>query len=800
MYDEFLYRAIQPLEPYTEKSNGKRHDTQLYEVTEPEGNQSILKVLVNNGSRARALFDREAQILQQLTHLGIPKFERSFTVLTSAGNTLRCLVMEKIEGQNLAQWLEQHNTLSETTALKWLKQLTEILAIVHRHRFLHQDIKPSNIMRQPDDQLVLVDFSNVPGIVSAGYTPPEQAEAKAVPQSDFFALGRTFVHLLTGRHPIDLPKNSQTRTLIWRSHAPQITEPLADLIDNLMAPLPQNRPQTEQEILNRISEISHLSNKLEKPSKPKNQHLVTFKKISHDRWIIGAAILSGWIVASGVASTKLLFPTSNPTASSTVEPSLVANSQPICESISTDPRLSCGEKTLFPDSLIPQKQQGIEAFKKGNYKEAAELFKQARQQDPSDAETVIYQQNSELAGQNMEPYTIAIALPAKFSPQPGENMSVLRGVAQAQEQVNRQKIDSRGLRVLIVNDENDAEKAQQAVEKLVKETALLGVIGHYTSEVTQSVLPIYRKHNLVLVSYGSTATELSQKSPRNDHVFFRTIPSHELGGQALIFYLINQSRQQKLVVFYTPKSVYSNSFYQNVVNNVKIAQTSGIDIQIIESIDLCRSDFNAEQVLAQASQQGATTIALFPDSQACVELSYGNRISILRANAKANSKPIVASWTLGRRDTLETAGEFTAGKLVISAPWNVLKHLSDKPNSEFVRQSKQLWGESELWNEGVNGLTAFSYDATYVLITALEKLAQKKIQPSRIVVQQELANPNFQATGVTGTIRFSGSDRREPMNVLLKVVPSKNCNQYGYSFVPVNYFVTKDEMLDCRSL
>ena len=71
-------------------------------------------------------------------------------------------------------------------------------------------------MCKPNGQLVLIDFGtarevsatyfakvgqgqNVTGIVSPGYTPPEQTNGKAVPQSDFFALGRTFVYLLTGK-------------------------------------------------------------------------------------------------------------------------------------------------------------------------------------------------------------------------------------------------------------------------------------------------------------------------------------------------------------------------------------------------------------------------------------------------------------------------------------------------------------------------------------------------------------------------------------------------------------------------
>jgi ABC-type branched-subunit amino acid transport system substrate-binding protein len=88
-----------------------------------------------------------------------------------------------------------------------------------------------------------------------------------------------------------------------------------------------------------------------------------------------------------------------------------------------------------------------------------------------------------------------------------------------------------------------------------------------------------------------------------------------------------------------------------------------------------------------------------------------------------------------------------------------------------------------------------------VFVTALETLAIKNsAQLSRKAIQQELAKPSFQAAGASGPIRFSGSDRREAMNVLLTVVPSKNCNQYGHSFVSINHPAAKGGVLDCLSL
>jgi WD40 repeat protein len=96
---------------------------------------------------------------------------------------------------------------------------------------------------------------NVTGIVSPGYTPPEQTNGKAVPQSDFFALGRTFVYLLTGKPPTAFPENPRTGRLMWRKGAPQVSDAVANVIDYLMAPFPGNRPQSPQMVLQCLEEI-----------------------------------------------------------------------------------------------------------------------------------------------------------------------------------------------------------------------------------------------------------------------------------------------------------------------------------------------------------------------------------------------------------------------------------------------------------------------------------------------------------------------------------------------------------------
>ncbi|GCL59427.1 serine/threonine-protein kinase [Microcystis aeruginosa] len=236
----------------------------------------ILKVLQerwNNEPKAVELFKREYDVLLELSRqnvTGVPRADAYFQYATREGKILHCLVMEKVEGINLEQWLKQYDKLSQKRALKWLREITLILDKIHQQNWLHRDIKPPNIMLRNSGELVLIDFGTareetqtyhqkvkgqqVTGITSAGYTPNEQQHGQAVIQSDFHALGRTFVHLLTGKHPLEIydPIND---VLPWREETENIHPLLLDFIDELMGRLPKNRPANTRVILQRLDEI-----------------------------------------------------------------------------------------------------------------------------------------------------------------------------------------------------------------------------------------------------------------------------------------------------------------------------------------------------------------------------------------------------------------------------------------------------------------------------------------------------------------------------------------------------------------
>ncbi|MBD2516960.1 protein kinase [Nostoc sp. FACHB-973] len=248
--------------------------SKVYEAHEQKTTK-ILKVLkeeLSSDPQAVELFQQEFTVLLKLNHPGIPKEDSYFQYQTRNGLVLHCIAMEKIDGYNLEEWFQQQNCpISQEQAIAWLKQLTEILDLVHGKQYLHRDIKPSNIMIKPDGQLVIIDFGSaneitkthpdeisdspqMTALMSSGYSAPEQMNGQGVPQSDFFALGRTFVFLLTGNHPLDM-YDVQQNLLHWHDHAIDISPLLLNLIDWLIVLDVEKRPTNAQEILQRLEEI-----------------------------------------------------------------------------------------------------------------------------------------------------------------------------------------------------------------------------------------------------------------------------------------------------------------------------------------------------------------------------------------------------------------------------------------------------------------------------------------------------------------------------------------------------------------
>jgi response regulator RpfG family c-di-GMP phosphodiesterase len=183
----------------------------------------------------------------------------------SDGSVRDYYVMELVNGQDLDSFVRSRGPLPPARACDLFRQVAEGLAEAHRHRLIHRDIKPPNIIVTPDWQGKLLDFGlalhpyrrmTEPGTVlgTIGYMAPEQARDPHTvdARADLFSLGATMYWSLTGQDPYpetgNLLRDLQTRLnspapLLQRVR-PELPEELCSLVDRMLSTDPDVRPQS----------------------------------------------------------------------------------------------------------------------------------------------------------------------------------------------------------------------------------------------------------------------------------------------------------------------------------------------------------------------------------------------------------------------------------------------------------------------------------------------------------------------------------------------------------------------------
>lgn len=175
-----------------------------------------------------------------------------------------CMVMEYIDGENLAHRVWSQGILPESEALRYIHQIGEALTLVHNNGLLHRDIKPLNIMvRTSGLEAVLIDFGIAreftPNLtqthtqsLSDGFAPIEQYDWRAQrgAYTDVYALAATLYSLLTGEIPMPSPVRAfGTPLQPPKQLNPKISDRLNQAILQGMAMKPGDRPQSVAEWL-----------------------------------------------------------------------------------------------------------------------------------------------------------------------------------------------------------------------------------------------------------------------------------------------------------------------------------------------------------------------------------------------------------------------------------------------------------------------------------------------------------------------------------------------------------------------
>jgi serine/threonine protein kinase len=226
-----------------------------------------VKILAENAAGDEGLrgrFVREARLAARLQH---PNAVSVYDAGEDDGRPF--IVMEYVQGENLADLLARRGRLPPDEARALALQAARGLAHAHASGLVHRDVKPQNLLLRGDGTLKIADFGIARAVEgtaltqagtvlgTAAYLSPEQALGEEVTSAaDVYSLGAVLYELLTGGPPYEFESlgdlaDKQRRQAIApvRELAPAVPRDLEDVVMRCLARNPAYRPtELEREL------------------------------------------------------------------------------------------------------------------------------------------------------------------------------------------------------------------------------------------------------------------------------------------------------------------------------------------------------------------------------------------------------------------------------------------------------------------------------------------------------------------------------------------------------------------------
>lgn len=234
---------------------GKGGSSTVYCALDKSLNKLVaLKVIsgfdVNDDSLVNSI-SSEYSLIMKLNHPAVPK------VYEVIKNEEIILVQEYIEGETLSACLDQGYYSAygsdEKTLLDILKQICDAMIYLHNSNIIYRDLKPSNVMIQPEGTIKLVDFGiariyddskdyDTVALGTVGYAAPEQYGAgQSDKRTDVYAFGMLLYKIYTNKNPAHIEE--------FDYHTYDVPKDIVKIIEKCTQPNPSDRYQSFNEVL-----------------------------------------------------------------------------------------------------------------------------------------------------------------------------------------------------------------------------------------------------------------------------------------------------------------------------------------------------------------------------------------------------------------------------------------------------------------------------------------------------------------------------------------------------------------------
>jgi serine/threonine-protein kinase len=191
---------------------------EVYKATdEVLGRTVAVKVMLPQYASDPTFAARFKQEAQSAANLQSPYIVNIYDWGHDSSDNTYYIVMEYVRGTDLKTAIQQRGAIQQRKVAEIGSQVCAALSVAHGYDIIHRDIKPHNIMVQPDGNAKVMDFgiarANGSTMTQTGsvlgtayYVSPEQAQGKPLtPATDLYSLGVVLYEATTGRVPFDAP-------------------------------------------------------------------------------------------------------------------------------------------------------------------------------------------------------------------------------------------------------------------------------------------------------------------------------------------------------------------------------------------------------------------------------------------------------------------------------------------------------------------------------------------------------------------------------------------------------------------
>lgn len=318
-------------------------------------------------------------------------------------------------------------------------------------------------------------------------------------------------------------------------------------------------------------------------------------------------------------------------------------------------------------------------------------------------------------------YKIAVAAP-QFGPYQALGLSIVYGAELAVDKKNQEGgIDGKKIKLIRVDDGGLAGEGTWRAMGLVSEM-VLGVIGHLNSDISIPASEIYSKAMVAEISPGSTSPLFTERKPVRGYVF-RTVGRDDQQGDIAAMFVLEKGFKNIAVL-------HNNRGYGLSLSTefIKRINKNSQDVKVVsqEMYEVGNEDFSKQ---VNKIQEKSPDLIYFVGE-------YGDAAKLLKQLKKLELNiAFLGSEGVFDQEFIKTAKDASEGAFIISLP--------ETTDEEFVGNYKKKYGKE------LGSYSANSYDATNILISAIEKVQENDpVKIARAVAQ------TMSYRGLTGSITF----------------------------------------------